>query len=192
MAPFSAPDSRVKLAVLPDECSFCRTLKATAHNSTPSKSPMGALEPSFQKSQGQVHSSRTKSFLFQLSPPPKTGGVQGSIRQGVSGALRAPGSGVSQILKCPESVPRHLFDTLGTLSGHFLDTPEPGARSALQTPRRTFPRTPPFISGCMAFLGRVGRVVECLKPFTAGIRYHPQPRIFPRRWGGGALAWIHV
>ena len=39
----------------------------------------------------------------------------------LSGALRAPGS--------------DLFDTPGTLSGHFLDTPEPGARRAPETPR---------------------------------------------------------
>ena len=54
---------------------------------------------------------------------PKTRGVQGSVRRGVSGALRAPGSGVSK--KCPESVPGvskrcpgHSGETLGTLFGH--------------------------------------------------------------------------
>ena len=31
-----------------------------------------------------------------------------------------------------------------TLSGHFLDTPEPRAQRALGTPRRTLPRTPPI------------------------------------------------
>ena len=58
---------------------------------------------------------------------PETGGVPRSVRRGVCGALRAPGSGVSE--KCSESVfgvskrcPGHS----GTLSGHFLDTPEPG------------------------------------------------------------------
>ena len=34
---------------------------------------------------------------------PKTGGVRGSVRRDVSGALWAPGSGVSK--KCPESAP---------------------------------------------------------------------------------------
>ena len=46
-----------------------------------------------------------------------------------------------------ESVPGgsgHLFDTPGTLSGHFLGTPEPGARRAPGTPCRTLPRTPPI------------------------------------------------
>ena len=54
---------------------------------------------------------------------PKTGGVRGSVRRGVFGALWAPGSGVSK--KCPESVrgvsKRCLGrsgDTLGTLFGH--------------------------------------------------------------------------
>ena len=52
---------------------------------------------------------------------------------GVSGALRAPGSGVSK--KCPESVPGvskrcsgHSGDTLGTLFGHS------GARGPRDTP----------------------------------------------------------
>ena len=56
-----------------------------------------------------------------------------SVPRGVFGALRAPGSGVSK--KCPESVP----DTLGTLSGHLLDTPEPGARRDPETLRGTLP-----------------------------------------------------
>ena len=54
-------------------------------------------------------------------------------------------SGVSK--KCPESVtgvskrcPGHSGNTLGTLLGHFLDTPEPGARRAPETPRGTLPR----------------------------------------------------
>ena len=59
-------------------------------------------------------------------------GVSGSVPQSVSGALRVPGSGVSK--KCPESVPgvsgTPFFDTPRTLSGHFLDTLEPGARRA--------------------------------------------------------------
>ena len=73
---------------------------------------------------------------------PKTGCVRESVRQGVSGALQAPGSGVSK--KFPESVPGvskrcpgHSGDTLGTLFGHsgapetpLSDTPSdtPGFR----------------------------------------------------------------
>ena len=57
---------------------------------------------------------------------PESGGVGGSVRRGVPGTLWALGSGVSK--KCPESVPG-LFDTLGTLSGHFLATPDSDAHS---------------------------------------------------------------
>ena len=46
--------------------------------------------------------------------------------------------------ECPESVPRvspecqnGVPDTPGTLSGHFLDTPERWARRAPKTPRET-------------------------------------------------------
>ena len=53
---------------------------------------------------------------------PRKRGVSTGVSDGVS-----PG--------CPKSVPRvspecpgHLFHTPGTLSGHFLDTPEPGPR----------------------------------------------------------------
>ena len=49
-------------------------------------------------------------------------------------------------LRCPKSVPRvspecqkGVPDTPGTLSGHFLDTPEPGAGRAPETPRKTLP-----------------------------------------------------
>ena len=60
-----------------------------------------------------------------------------SVPRGVSGALRAPGSGVSK--KCPRSV----RDTFLTLGGHsrdtFLDTLEFGARRAPETPRGTLP-----------------------------------------------------
>ena len=65
--------------------------------------------------------------------------------KGCPRALWAPGSGVSKM--CPESVPgvsKKVSGTPGTLSGHFLDTPEPGAQRALGTPLRTRPRTPPF------------------------------------------------
>ena len=71
---------------------------------------------------------------------PKTGGVRRSVPGGVSGALRAPGSGVSKfksvprvLPECPKGVP----ETPGTLSGHFLDTPELGARRTLETPPGT-------------------------------------------------------
>ena len=40
-----------------------------------------------------------------------------------------------------------FFDTPRTLSGHFLDTPEPGARRGLQTPRQTLLRLPPGFRG---------------------------------------------
>ena len=63
----------------------------------------------------------------------------GSVPRGVSGALRAPGSGVSK--KCPESVPgvsgtpfRHSGDTLGTLSGH---SGARGPKGPRDTPRDT-------------------------------------------------------
>ena len=49
--------------------------------------------------------------------------------------------------KCPKSVPgvsQRCPDTPGTLSGHFLDTLEPGAQRAPGTPRGTLPWTPPF------------------------------------------------
>ena len=56
---------------------------------------------------------------------PKTGGARESVQRGVSRALRAPG---------PESVPtesvpgvsKRCPEHAGTLSGHFLDTLEPG------------------------------------------------------------------
>ena len=68
-------------------------------------------------------------------------------RECPSGCLGGPsGPGLRSVQKvspeCPESVPGvfgHLFDTLGTLWGHFLDTPEPGARRAPETPRGTLP-----------------------------------------------------
>ena len=76
---------------------------------------------------------------------PQKPGVSAGVSDGVSPGpfgLRAP--------ECPKSVPRvspecqkGVPDTPGTLSGHFLDTPEPGARRAPGTPRRTLPGTPP-------------------------------------------------
>ena len=41
--------------------------------------------------------------------------------------------------ECPRECLGHLLDTPGTLSGHFLGTPEPGARRAPETPRGTLP-----------------------------------------------------
>ena len=77
---------------------------------------------------------------------PKTGGVRGSVRRGVSGALRAPGSGVSK--KCPESVPGvskrcpgQSGDTLGTLFGHYGAQ---GPKGPGDTPSDTPSDTPGF------------------------------------------------
>ena len=75
---------------------------------------------------------------------PKTG-VSPGVSHGVSpGALRAAGFGVSK--KCPESVAEclgHLFDTPGTLSGHFLGTPRDtlGDTPVLGTLSATLPET---------------------------------------------------
>ena len=62
-------------------------------------------------------------FEPEVSPrvSPQTGGV--GVSDGVSRAPECP-------IKCPESVPecqKGVPDTPGTLSGRFLDTPEPGA-----------------------------------------------------------------
>ena len=80
---------------------------------------------------------------LSLQPPrPATGKGPGQKCLGsVPGVCLGVSLGPSgESKKCPESVPGvsgHLFDTLGTLSGHFLDTPEPGARRARETPRDT-------------------------------------------------------
>ena len=107
------------------------------------------------------------------SPRPATGVSRGILR-GVSGALRAPGSEVSK--KCPESVPgvsKRCPDTSGTLSGHFLDTPEPGARRAPETPRRT-PR-----GHSRDTSGPKGPRDSCSRPGRLKMAKH----ISPRRWG---------
>ena len=77
---------------------------------------------------------------------PKTGGVRGSVRRGVSRAFRPPSSGVSK--KCPESVPRvskrcpgHFGDTLGT---HFGHSGALGPKGPGDTPSDTFSDTPRF------------------------------------------------
>ena len=66
------------------------------------------------------------------------------VFEGVSHRV-SPGPFRPQTRKCPKSVPRvspecpgHLLDTPGTLSGYFLDTPEPGVRSTpWDTPSET-------------------------------------------------------
>ena len=85
-----------------------------------------------------------------------------------------PGSGVSK--KCPESVPRVSgipnFDTLWTLSGHFLDTPEPGARRTLPaTLRARRAREIPVA-------GRGVRNPHVLKDFYGGELFYSQLELF--------------
>ena len=49
----------------------------------------------------------------------------------------SPGSFGPWALRCPKVVPRvsgQVFDTLRTLSGHFLDTPEPAAARPREHP----------------------------------------------------------
>ena len=80
--------------------------------------------------------------------PPKNGGCP---RECPTGCLRGPsGPGLRSVQKvsreCPECQ-KGVPATPGTLSGHFLDSPEPGARRAPETPRRTLPRTPPVFRG---------------------------------------------
>ena len=80
---------------------------------------------------------------------------------------------------CPKSVPRvspecpgHLFDTPGTLSGHFLDTPEPGARRALWTLRRTLPRTAPVFGDTLGDTPGTLRARRARETPVAGQRDH--------------------
>ena len=102
-----------------------------------------------------THTENLLRLLLLQTPRPATG-VSRALRArsvprvsfGASLGLFGP-----RAPECPKSVPRvspsvprvspecsgHLFDTLGTLSGRFLDTPEPGARRAPETPRRTLP-----------------------------------------------------
>ena len=73
---------------------------------------------------------------------------RGCPRECPTGCLQGPsGPGLRSVRKvsreCALEFQKGVPDTPGTLSGYFLDTPEPGARRALQTPRRTLPRTPP-------------------------------------------------
>ena len=93
-----------------------------------------------------------RSLLGPSGPKCVSRGV--SLKTGVSKGVSHgvfPGSLGPRAPECPKSVPRvslecpkHLLDTLGTLSGQFLDTPECGPRRALGTPRGTLPWTPPF------------------------------------------------
>ena len=61
-----------------------------------------------------------------------------------------PATGVSRALRpevsreCPRGCPGHPLDSPGTLSKHFLDTPEPGAKGPGNTPSDTPSDTPVF------------------------------------------------
>ena len=95
---------------------------------------------------------------------PKTGGVRGSVPRGVSAARRAQ--------ECPKSVPRvsaeclkHLFDTARTLSGHFLDTPEPFGP---ETPCETLPRTAPVFRDALGNTRGTLRARRAWKTHAAG------------------------
>ena len=79
-----------------------------------------------------------QTYVPGVSPrvSPKMGGVRGSVRRGV----------VQKVSReCPRSVKiKGVPDTPGTLSGHFLDTLEPEARRARDTPSHTPSDTPHF------------------------------------------------
>ena len=103
-------------------------------------------------------------------------GVSEGVPWGVSGPFgpRAP--------ECQKGVPRvskRCPDTLRTLSGHLFDTPWPGARRALETPRRTLPRTPPFSGTPRRTLSRTLRARRALMTLLAG-RGFPNLKVFPR------------
>ena len=91
---------------------------------------------------------------------------------GVSRALRAR-SVLKVSRECPRSVLGHLFDTLGTLSGHFLDTPEPGAPETL---RGTLPETPRFLGTLSGTLPGTLRARRARETHVAG------------RWGRNPLS----
>ena len=81
--------------------------------------------------------------------------------------------------ECRKGVPRvspECQDTFLTLSGHLFDTPEPGARRAPETPRRTLPRTPPFSGTTCRTLSGTLRARRARMPLLAG-------RGFPNSWG---------
>ena len=84
-----------------------------------------------------------------LQPPRPATGVSRALRArslpGVSFGVSL-GPFAPRAPECPKSVPRvspecqkGVPHTPGTLSGHFSDTPEPGARRAPETPRGTLP-----------------------------------------------------
>ena len=84
-------------------------------------------------------------FVPRVSPrvPPKTGvSERVSCPKGCPSGPLGPGSGVSK--KCPQSVPDTFLTLRGTLSGHFLDTPEPGAKGLRGHPFTHSLRHPPF------------------------------------------------
>ena len=83
---------------------------------------------------------------------PKMGGVRGSVRRGVPGALRAPGSGVSK--KCPKSVPGVSKRCPGH-SGHTLfgHSGARGPKGPGDTPSDTPPDTPHFRGHSQAHSG---------------------------------------
>ena len=74
---------------------------------------------------------------FSDPPGPKCPGSvpeNGGVRRSVPRVFPEPFG--PRAPECPTSVPRvspecsgHFFDTLGTLSGHFLDTPDPTGRA---------------------------------------------------------------
>ena len=82
---------------------------------------------------------------------PRKWGVSDGVSHGMSRGLfwhRAP--------ECPKSVPRlspgcqKVSGHSGTLSGHFLDTQEPGARRALETPGGHSVGTPPIFGDTLS------------------------------------------
>ena len=113
------------------------------------------------------------------SGPKCPGSVPGvSLGVGVFGALRVPGSGVSK--KC-QKVSGHSGNTLGTRSGHFLDTrarraPEtPGAHSQ-DTSSPNTPRDSCSRAGGLRRKGGFGKGGFCRAQVT------PKDTKIPRYW----------
>ena len=109
---------------------------------------------------------RARSVLGSVSESvPENGGVRGNVPRGVSGLFgpRAPEYPKSVPRVCPECL-EHLFDTLGTLFGHS------GARGPKvpETPRGTFPRTPPFSGTLSETLPRTLRARKARETPVAG------------------------
>ena len=109
--------------------------------------PLSATEEKIPELQPPRPATGVSRALQARSVPegvPENGGVQESVRRGVSGTLWAPGSGVSR--KCPESVPgvskrcpEHSGDTLGTPFGH---SGARGRKGPGDTPSDTLSDTP--------------------------------------------------